>query len=455
MFELPYEILGCTWPRPVGQENGRWTSEPAWDAPLMQVRPQPRWELIGDELYWLVDWREWFKRGLALEAEPVGGEMRGFHLVFRLKVRRGGTLVFWDDDGCIIRRAGLVVHRDRGAHRLTRHELEVAEGDELEVAQWQSHGDWQWGARVRQGAGEAAPPTAEALAAYLPAVRERLQRPEGPPLKVYTSGALPARGVVAIYSLILNGYAPSKVILFGDYQWDARARQTFAAFLPFAEVVSTEQVMSRLQSVGGLRLCQLAANYWYVMKTFVGLLMPPTEFCLMDDDVFVLDHMRDALEAFEEHDLVYMPDTDHGESYLNAWGWIHGNTREPLRTATFNAGLYLMRNFSNPHEVARHALRVRPQSFTPFAWEQGYIANLYARRRTFQLSTQRYFYPLFDGLPGGPLGYDYAANPCGFASLHFGGLTVKPSDAATLHLMPQILGRGLKAALEDRTAVAF
>ena len=67
------------------------------------------------------------------------------------------------------------------------------------------------------------------------------------------------------------------------------------------------------------------------------------------------------------------------------------------------------------------------------------FAALFAGDRTLELSTQRYFYPLFDGLPGGILGYDYARNPCGFASVHFGGLVEKPGDTVALFLAPEIL----------------
>jgi hypothetical protein len=74
-------------------------------------------------------------------------------------------------------------------------------------------------------------------------------------------------------------------------------------------------------------------------------------------------------------------------------------------------------------------------------YDQGFVATLYARRNAHQLSTQRYFFPLCEGLPGGLLGYDYAGNPCSFASVHFAGLLEKPSDPVTLWLAPQILGR--------------
>lgn len=453
MLTIPFEVTSCSWPRPVAQAAGRWTSEPDWDAPPMPHAPCPSWRMVKGSPCWTIDWREHFSRDLRTAAPHRGGEMKGFHVVFRLHVRRAGRLVFWDDDGSVIRRGGAVVHSDRGAHDLKRHELEVFEGEELEVAQWQHVGGWLWGARL---AGELDGPRRalpETLAPYLAAVERRLRTPGGPPLKVYTSAASPLRCVVGVYSMILNGYAPSKVLLYGDYQWGEKARRLFAELLPFAEVVPTERVLAHVRSAGGPRLAQLASDYWYVMKTFVALLCPPEEFCLLDDDVFVLGPLDDALDAFARHDLVYAPDTEHGEEYLKVWGWLDAAGAGPLPTGGFNAGLYFMRNGTDPREVARHTLRVKPHYFMPHLWEQGYIATLFARRKTLRLPTERYNFSLFDGLPGGPLGYDYANNPCGFSSVHFGGLSEKPSDEATLHLLPHILGRGLGAAVDEGVAV--
>lgn len=443
MLDTPFEIVSCSWPRPVAQAGGLWASEPEWDAPLMPHAPCPSWRMVGGAPCWTIDWREHFRRDLCIAAPHLGGEMKGFHVVFRLRVGRAGRLVFWDDDGCVIRRAGRVVHSDRGSHELKRHEIEVGEGEELEVAQWQYVGGWLWGARLA-GAGDGPPRTpAETLSPYLAAAERRLLAPGGPPLKVYTSGASPLRCVVGIYSIILNGYAPSKVLLYGDYQWGAEARRLFAELLPFAEVVPTERVLAHVRSAGGARLAQTASDFWFVMKTFVALLCPPEEFCLLDDDVFVLGPLDDALAAHAHHELVYSPDAEHGGEYLKVWGWLDAGGGAPLPTGRFNAGLYFMRNDADPLEVARHTLRVKPQYFVPYVWEQGYIATLFARRRTLRLPTERYNFSLFDGLPGGPLGYDYAGNPCGFASVHFGGLSVKPSDEETLHLLPHVLGRGL------------
>ena len=76
-----------------------------------------------------------------------------------------------------------------------------------------------------------------------------------------------------------------------------------------------------------------------------------------------------------------------------------------------------------------------------WVWEQGFVAALFAGGAVHQLPSQRYLCPLWDGLPGGVLGSDYAGNPLEFIAVHFGSLLEKPTDAAALHLAPQILGR--------------
>lgn len=436
----PFDIVGCSWPRPVEQTDGRWVSEPEWDAPLMPSQPQARWKTINEDTCWTIDWREFFKAGLRPYDPSLSGEMRGFHLVFHLQMKESGRLVFWADDGCVIRLNGQVVHHDRGAHTPTRGEVEVSASDCMQVAQWQRTGEWLWGARVLESERATALSPTDVLRSYLSAVRERLDRPNGPPLKMYTHGETPVRTVVALYSMILNGYTPSKVLLFGEHQWAQQARELFAATLPFAELVSTKQVVQHVQAVGGPQMAEMVREHWFVMKAFITLLYPPEECCMMDDDVFILDRLDDALEAFRHCDLVFQPDFDWGGTYLETWGWIDEQLRS-LPTGTFNAGLFWIRSFGDPHRITDCALRSRPSTTALWVWEQGFIATLYARRNTHRLPTQRYLYPLWDGLPGGILGYEYAANPCGFASIHFGALLEKPSDKVALQLAPAILGR--------------
>jgi hypothetical protein len=76
----------------------------------------------------------------------------------------------------------------------------------------------------------------------------------------------------------------------------------------------------------------------------------------------------------------------------------------------------------------------------PWLWEQGFIAMAYSYVKSHGLSAQRYFYPYHDGLPGGFLGYPYRENPCGFASIHFGGLRQKPNDTMMSLLVDEVLG---------------
>jgi hypothetical protein len=351
--------------------------------------------------------------------------------------------VFWDDDSSIIRRNGAVIHHDLSAHMLTRHQIAVRAGDLLEVAQWQAYGGWLWGADLVDDLARR-PAAAELMQDYLPAVAARLITPTGPALKIYCGGTSPLRTVVAIYSMLLNGYVPSEVLLYGEGQWPAASRELFAQLLPFAQVVPDSEVLRRTQAVGGAALASAARSYWFVMKTCVALFCPPDEFCLMDDDVFILDSLADALAAFADHDLVFAPDTDHGTHYQAVWGWMSGRS-QPMATARFNAGLYWMRVRDDRQWLATSALRVSPRRTPAYIWEQGLLAAIFARRPSRQLPSTRYFYPLFDGLPGGMLGYDYADNPCGFASVHFGGLSEKPSDMVMLRLAPLILARAALA----------
>ncbi|HET6980076.1 MAG TPA: hypothetical protein VFI24_27330 [Pyrinomonadaceae bacterium] len=437
MLTPPFEIINCSWPRPVHEAGEKWVSDPEWSAPAMPYRPQPYWEMIGSELCWKIDWREFFRNGVRIGDPTLSGEMRSFHIVFKLRVACDNTLVFWDDDGSIIRRNGELVYTDRNAHMLQRNEIPVHTGDILEVGQWQFYGDWMWGARA--GSSPATNRATELVSSYLPRVQQRLADPNGPPLKFYTHGRSALRAVISVYSLILHGYAPSKILLFGEDQWSEDARSLFRAALPFAEVIPTKDVLHRIHLDGNSTLSEYARRFWFVMKACIGLLHPPAEFCLIDDDVFVLDSVADALQAFTDHDLVYIPDTDHGNEYRTLWTGTRGD-RTPLATGCFNAGLYWMRNVGDLRQVANRAIRIHPSRSNAWNWEQGFIACWYADRRTFELSTKRYFYPLFDGLPGGILGYDYAGNPCGFASVHFGGLTEKPTDDAMYYLAPDILG---------------
>jgi hypothetical protein len=390
----------------------------------MPHTPVASWRSVAGEFCWMIDWKAFF------------GEMRGFHVVFEIELLGSGSLAFWADDGSIIERErGVVVHQDRKAHPLQRNLISVAAGERLRIASWQLYGDWTWGACLCPPLKIARP--AELFLRYLPKINRYLREPSGPALKMFTNGANSARTVLSVYSMILNGYVPYKVLLFGEHQWSGEAKSLFTACLPFAEIIETSAIRWAINEARATPLANSAMRAWWVMKTCVAFFSDPREFCMMDDDVFVLASVEDALNEFATADLIYQGDLDHGQAYSRVWGppRIGGQ----LPTCRFNAGLYWMRNTFDSRDIARRMLRVSPGGTWHVAWEQGFIATLFAASRCVELSSQRYFYPLLDGFPGGILGYDYRNNPCGFRTVHFGGLPEKPSDAVALWLAEDIL----------------
>lgn len=410
------------------------------DLPPLRVRT-----FSGQEA-WVIDWRDHFRADLQYPAVGLGGEMRGFHVVFRLRIMKGGQLVFWDDDGCIIRLSGRVVHEDREIHPLKPHALEVAKGDVLEIAQWQFNGDWLWGASL-EGADVSTQDGKHVLGAYLKRVVNCLGSPNGPPLKLFFGGKTPFRTVLSVYSMLLNGYRPSEVVVFGEHQWTPETREVFAEMLPFIRIVPRRDVLGLAEELGGTKLAELAEHQWFVFKLCVSVLSAPVEFGYMDDDVFVLSDVSDALAAFKEADLVFAPDWNLGEPYVACWGKTLGRSGQ-IPTARLNAGIYWLRNRLNTRKLATDMLRVPLDNHKFWIWEQGFMALQYADSKIHELLGQRFFYPIFDGLPGGLTGYDYAGNPCGFTTIHFGGLGYKPSDADGLRLADAILDRGARASHE-------
>jgi hypothetical protein len=433
---MPFDLLSCSWPRPVEVTGTRWTSEPEWDAPRMPQLPQFRPLAVEGEACWAVDWRDVFSQGLKFYSSRRSGEMRRFQVVLELRMRDTGRFIFWDDDGCVIRLDGKVVHEDRAAHPLTRHEISVQAGDRLEVSHWQYDGEWIWAGKLEPVESSAA--TLQVFRPYLPRIQRALRLPNGPPLKMYFGGSSPARSVLSLYSLILNGYHPPSIHIFGDYQWSDQERQILIELLPFARVVTTDKA---LEQVAALRpdLADKARTHWQVMKLCVGLLCAPDEFCFLDDDMFIVDSLKDALDAFKKNDLVYAPDADYSHDYAKIWG-VPGQARQ-IPTGNINTGLYWLRNKHKAAAIAERLLQVPTDGAQAWQWEQGFMAHEYSRDSAYALSPQRYFYPYFDGLPGGPTGYDYAGNPCGFASVHFGGLAEKPSEAGSRMLAAQLLNR--------------
>jgi hypothetical protein len=204
--------------------------------------------------------------------------------------------------------------------------------------------------------------------------------------------------------------------------------------------VPTQDVLATVRKWGGASLAERAKHFWFVMKSCVSLLYAPQEFCLMDDDIVVLGPVDDGLAAFRGSEFVFAPDLEHEALYLSIWGGIFGYSTLS-DTAAANTGFYWLRNPFDPKYLARRMLAGVHQLSAQWAWEQGLFAHLFHNRSITRLPSQRYFYPLLDGLPGGIEGYDYACNPCGFATIHFGGPINKPGDETMLPLLTQILSR--------------
>ncbi len=371
MLARPFDIITCSWPRPVAQAGDQWISEPEWDAPLMPMLPQPYWAEMHDHICWTIDWCSFFEGRLKYWGQYQNrGEMRGFHVVFQILIKRNGRLIFWDDDGSIIRRTGEVIHADRTTHPPQRSEIEVQVGDRLEIAQWQNYGGWSWSACLQSANTRYVSPP-DLFLSYVEIVQQRLRQPDGPALKMYFHGGSPMRTVLALYSMILNGYRPSGVFVFGEYQWSEQSRELFARLLPFAQIVPTSDVLRRIRSVGGPRLAELARHHWSIMKTCISVLYPPEEYCFMDDDVIILDPVEDALVMFRDHNLVFAPDADYSEDYLATWGTPydgHGS----LRTGRINTGLYWLRNSRDPRQLATTMLRASPPHEPTWQWDQGF-----------------------------------------------------------------------------------
>jgi hypothetical protein len=108
----------------------------------------PHWklEIIHDSPCWSIDWQDFFRTGVRTWAIYQNGEMRGFHVIFHVRMAASRHLIVWDDDGSIVHRRGEIIHEDRSAHALSRHEIEVKAGGVLEIAQRQL--GWGWCGRI-------------------------------------------------------------------------------------------------------------------------------------------------------------------------------------------------------------------------------------------------------------------------------------------------------------------
>jgi hypothetical protein len=435
-------LLSASWPVPIALENGRWISEPAWDAPAMPTLPPWQFRMLDCGSYYVLDWTDLFRSDLNRTGQPSPGEMRGFHIVFRLRVQRGGRLAFSSTDGCIIRLNGEIVHEDRERRPLARHEIGVNYGDVLDVAHWHTNGPWTWGARWEPGTESLERMLLRVMAPYRCRVEQALTRPNGPALKMFAAGQAPVRCALGIYSMVLNGYRPASIHLFGEHQWTQPVRTILTDLLPFVDIVPTTRVEQALDALSPA-LAPLAHKAWGAMKICIGLFVPPYEYCFLDDDIVVLDRIDDALRLHEAHTLVCPQDADYGRQYREIWS--PEDSASPV-LGNINTGFYLMRDTGDRERRSERLLRTPLNGRPIWMWEQGFFASEFGPPHGVLLPTQRYFYPLFDGLPGGLLGYDWRRNPCEFAWVHFGGPKPKPGDDHVGGLIHDILGRHRAAA---------
>lgn len=425
----PFEVLSCTWPFPVAQEGFK----PEWNAPLTHLRPTPEWRTRGDQAYWSIDFGELFRGGARFL-----GTMRRFGVVFRIRVNAAGKLVFAEGSPCAVRKGEQCVFEG-----VSNSEgfIEATAGDIFDIAVAHGPDQWNWGARIEPAASGGQ----ELLTIHLPRVQARLREPTGPPLKIFTDARYPIRTVISIYSMILNGYSPSKVYIYGGYQWKPFARHLLSQFLPFATVVSLAKIRDQILQVAPSQLADVAKDNWPVMKACVTLFCDPTEFCMMDDDVLILKSVAGAQELFRERDFVFAPEVDNASVYRGIWSDVFPDVAL-ARTGCLNAGLSWVRMRKDRKKAGElmmlglGKLAGLPKVEAAWSWEQGFYAFLFANDPILELPPEAYWYPFFCGLPGGTLGYDYANNPCGFTMIHFGGDVEKPTDSQALQLMPQILG---------------
>jgi hypothetical protein len=420
------QVLSVSWPRPAAIQDDRWIGTPDWDTPLMPWLPSWRFEALDGVGCHALDWSDGFRMDLNRYGQPNAAEMRGFYVVFRLRVQHSGRLVFFASDGCIIRRNGEVVHEDRRRHGVDRHELGVGIGDRLEIAQWQSSGRWIWAARW-----EPSPVTGDQLAcaeAHRHRVEDALTRPNGPMLKVFTDAADPLRCVLSIYSLVLNGYRPAGIQIFGEQQWPERSAHVMRTLLPFADIVSLSRLERTLDALNP-GLVPLTKRLWGAMKLCIGLFFPPYTYCYMDDDIIVLDRMDDALQLLDRHTLVSASDNEPVFRYTALQYPVRPEWPERPVPRNLSTGFYLIKNDGDLVAQSERAVNTPTDNHQSWIWEQGFFAWEFARASTAVLPHQRYFVPLFDGLPGGIHGYDWYGNPCQFAWVHFGAMfEAKPGD---------------------------
>jgi hypothetical protein len=423
---LDRPLLGLTSSYPVAAEwrGEEWVGEPAWNAPEMPDAPIPRLENWRGHGSWLYDFHRFFQNQMGVPYRATSPQMRLRQIVLRGRAARAGRLLIWADDMAVVRRNGLVTGEKRapGNGGLM---IDVASGDEIEIACAQLAGEW-WLSVGFERPVLSDQDRIDLLRPWSVLAGERLRQPDGPPLKLYTNARNPSLMASSLLTMVVNGYSPEEVLLYGDYQWSPEKRAMVEALLPFARIVPAAETCRRLEELGGPELPELARAHWWVMKSAITLLENPASACMMDDDLLILEPLTDALSASRTHALVHVQDRkDWASRYRGVWSHAL-SLPDPLPTGLVNCGLVFIRQMHDRQQVARMMVEYSPariQAMVDFdirkwCWEQGLVAALYAEQPVFPLDLQRHLFVPHDGLPYGPLAYDYERNPAGYSSVH-------------------------------------
>ncbi len=229
------------------------------------------------------------------------------------------------------------------------------------------------------------PAPARSLSEHLPRVLESLRYPNGPELWFFTDGESPHRALTAVYGIILNGYSPNGITLFGSHHWDDHARREFTALAPFATVAQSDLVFATIEQAMGRGLAAEARRRVEVERIAAPLVWPGGECCVAGDDVFVLNGVDDALRTAREHDLVIIADAETAPDPPKA-----GLFRSSRGLHKFPGSLYWVRRHVDSTRIAKVAALLSSDAAPWPDRVYAMVALLYAGRPTALLPADRY-----------------------------------------------------------------
>jgi hypothetical protein len=289
----------------------------------------------------------------------------------------------------------------------------------------------------------------------------RMVIPNGPTVAVYSDGTSPVRTAIAIYSLVLNGYAPHSVKVFGEHRWSEGTKAFFQASLPFAEIPATEELRSAIRRAGDKALERMIAENDFGLRAAMALFVSNDEMCILEDDVVIIDGLDEGVNRLRTHDLVYAPANDKGRQFRMRWPTVR-KLPTALIAADFGGGLYWLRPTSHPALIAEYILQLAvPSGGEPDSdWLNGLIALSYARYDVWKLpehlhtnaatvsgDTHEQQAQLREKL----LSYDYQHNPMRLCSICLDSPLRPLSDREALALVPSLFARSATRLAESPT----